>query len=48
MAIETTRDVHLTATHAGMVEAGVPSDVAARFVEQFRQQESESDGEDTL
>lgn len=48
MAIETARDVHLTVTHAGMVEAGVPSDVAARFVDQFRQQESEGDGEDTL
>lgn len=46
-AIKTARDVHLTTTHVGMVEAGVPADVAKQFVDQFRQN-SEGDEEDTL
>lgn len=47
-AIETSREVHLTATHVGMVEAGVPADVAKKFVEQFRQKEAEDEPEETL
>jgi len=49
VAIETARDVHLTATHVGMTESGVPADVARKFIEQFREQEKEDgDDEETL
>lgn len=42
-AIATTYDVHVTATHVGMVEAGVPAAVAKKFVEQFRQVKAEGE-----
>lgn len=48
IAIETTHDVHLTATHVGMVEAGVPADVAKKFVEQFRGSVADGEDEETL
>ncbi len=48
VAIATTHDVHLTATHVGMVDAGVPADVAKKFVEQFREKNLESDDHETL
>ncbi len=42
-AIETARDVHLTATHVGMVDAGVPADAAKAFIEQFRETGGEAE-----
>ena len=49
VAIETTRDVYLTTTHVGMTDAGVPADVARKFIEQFRdKKDEEGDDEDTL
>ncbi|MCG3131531.1 MAG: hypothetical protein FLDDKLPJ_02327 [Phycisphaerae bacterium] len=47
-AIETTHEVHLMATHVGMVEAGVPAEVAKKFMDQFRQPVPEAEDEETL
>jgi len=49
VAMDMTNHVVLLATHVGMVEAGVPEDVARKFIEQFREQEKEDgDDEETL
>ena len=41
VAIGTTLDVQLTTVHVGMMDAGIPSDVAKQFVDQFRSREKE-------
>ena len=49
VAMDMTNHIVLLATHVGMVEAGVPEDVARKFIEQFREQEKEDgDDEETL
>lgn len=49
VAMDVTNHTLLLATHAGMVEAGVPKDAALKFVEQLREQGTqEIDDEETL
>jgi len=49
VAIGLTHDMVMLATHVGMVEAGVPEDVARKFIEQFRGEGKESGAdEETL
>ncbi len=48
IAMDTAHHVVMLATYWGMVDAGVPESVAKQFVDQFRQEKPEDDGEDTL
>ena len=47
-AMDMAHHVVVLTTYWGMVDAGVPEAVAKQFVDQFRQTNSEDDGEDTL
>ena len=47
-AMDMAHHVVMLTTYWGMVDAGVPEAVAKQFVDQFRQEKPEADGEDTL